>query len=137
MNKAPLVIAIVMSFAVTTATVVRSDEKQPVSTDDKDLAADLKLLQGSWEQTFGNDGTGKPTIRLVKTIDGNTETRREYPRYLGRNHHSGGVDRVNSLCEQEMIFPTLRLPVPNPATNSPAPALVAGFFIRGRMGGSR
>ena len=70
MNKAPLVIAIVMSFVVATATVARSD--------DKDLAADLKLLQGSWEQTFGNDGTGKPTIRLVKTIDGNTETRREY-----------------------------------------------------------
>jgi hypothetical protein len=78
MNKALRVIAMLMSFVVVTASVVRSDDKKPASDNDKELAADLKLLQGSWEQTFGNDGTGKPTIRLVKTIEGNTETRREY-----------------------------------------------------------
>src|SRR5205814_159749 len=76
MNKAPLVIAIFLSFVVATTTVVRSDEKKPSSTNDKDLAADLKLLQGSWEISFGNDGSGKPTVQMVKTIEGNTETLR-------------------------------------------------------------
>ncbi len=78
MNKTPLVVAIFVSFIVATAAVTRSEEKKAASNDDQDLTADLKLLQGSWQQTFGDDGTGKPTIRIVKTIEGNTETRREY-----------------------------------------------------------
>jgi hypothetical protein len=77
MTKALLALACIVCFTIADATVVRSEEKKATNTDDKDLAADLKLLQGSWDQTFGNGGTGNPTLRIVKTIEGNTETRRE------------------------------------------------------------
>lgn len=78
MNRALVELATFLWLVAFTATIVHAEAQKPAAVDDKDLATDLKLLQGSWEQTFGNDGTGKPTIRLVKTIEGNTETRREY-----------------------------------------------------------
>lgn len=48
------------------------------SADEPTLADDLELLQGNWELRHGNEGKGPPTIRSVKTIDGNRETLRRY-----------------------------------------------------------
>lgn len=51
--------------------------------DDKELAADLNMLQGSWELMHGK-------TRSVKTIEGNKETLRRYDAKTGelRSEHS-------------------------------------------------
>jgi len=59
---------------------------------DQDLAADLKLLQGSWELVHGNEGKGRPTTRSVKTIVGNKETLRRYSVSTGKLGHEHSVE---------------------------------------------
>lgn len=58
---------------------------------DPDTAADLKLLQGSWELLHGNEGKGPPAVRGVKTIEGNTETVRRYNLETGELTHEHSV----------------------------------------------
>jgi hypothetical protein len=56
------------------------------------LAADLKLLQGTWEMLHGNDGGGAATIRSVKQIEGNRETLRRYDARTGELTHDHSVE---------------------------------------------
>lgn len=81
MKKVVLTFVLVVPFTIGAAAVAHPEENNPTRTDDPDLTADLKLLQGSWEQTFGNNGT---PVRVVKTIEGNTETRRSYEIKTGK-----------------------------------------------------
>lgn len=80
MSKA-LPAVLICTLLVGGATLVRSAEETTVG--DRDLAADLALLQGSWELLHGNDGKGQPDTRSVKTIDGNKETLRRYSAKTG------------------------------------------------------
>lgn len=59
--------------------------------EDADLAADLKLIQGSWELQHGNKG-GRPTTRSVKTITGNTETLRRFNAKTGKQVREHSVE---------------------------------------------
>ena len=58
-------------------------QEESSKTDDKELAADLQMLQGSWELMHGN-------TRSVKTIEGNKETLRRYDAKTGelRREHT-------------------------------------------------
>jgi hypothetical protein len=58
---------------------------------DKVLAADLALLQGSWELLHGNEGKGEPNTRSVKTIEGNVETLRRYSIKTGKLNREHSV----------------------------------------------
>lgn len=62
------------------------DEKKA----DKELEADLKLLQGSWELHHG--GRGKPTTRSVKTIVGNKETLQRFSVATGKKTQEHSVE---------------------------------------------
>ncbi len=75
MKQPPLVILAAACLIVTAAFLAHAEEPQPI---DKGLAADLKLLQGSWELVPGDQDKDLLTIRSVKTIEGNTETLRRY-----------------------------------------------------------
>jgi hypothetical protein len=70
---------------------VAQDEKAASTaektSDDKDLAADMKLMQGTWELFHGNEGRGRPTSRAVKTIEGNKETFRRFSLETGKMTH--------------------------------------------------
>lgn len=68
------------------------DEKPAKDTEDKDIAADWKLLQGTWELIHGNEGKGRPTIRTLKTIEGNKETLRRYAIDTGKMVHEHSVE---------------------------------------------
>ena len=67
----------VVSMAMLFALATRSMPAAPSSEQD-DLAADLKLLQGSWELVTQTEGLNAPTMRSVKTIEGNRETVKRY-----------------------------------------------------------
>jgi hypothetical protein len=90
-NKALLASAILVSFTAAMATVVSSAENSD-GTDDKELSADLELLQGSWELLHGNEGKGRPSTRSVKTIEGNKETLRRYSIQTGKLGHEHSVE---------------------------------------------
>ena len=55
-----------------------------VKPEDKQLASDLEMLQGSWELMHGN-------TRSVKTIVGNKETLRRYDPKTGELRHEHSV----------------------------------------------
>ena len=59
---------------------------------DTALADDLELLQGSWELLHGNEGKGAPTVRSVKTIEGNVETLRRFNLKTGKKTHEHSVE---------------------------------------------
>src|SRR5215213_698169 len=82
-NRSLLTTAFLVLLAIVTMTTVRSEEK-PAATEDKELVADLALLQGSWELIHGKDGKGTPSTRSVKTIEGNKETLRRYNLQTGQ-----------------------------------------------------
>jgi hypothetical protein len=85
---------IFLAFALLSLAILKpalSGDESGKNTD-PDLAADLKLLQGSWELLHGNEGKGAPTIRSVKTIEGNTETLRRYSVETGTLTHEHSVD---------------------------------------------
>lgn len=50
----------------------------PPALERDELAADLQLLQGSWELVATPEGQASPAVRSIKTIDGNRETVRRY-----------------------------------------------------------
>lgn len=62
------------------------DDKQA----NKELEADLKLLQGTWELHHG--GRGKPTTRSVKTVVGNKETLQRFSVATGKKTHEHSVE---------------------------------------------
>jgi hypothetical protein len=74
MTKSILAVAIVALLAGVGSDIAHAEDKEKVA-DDKDLVGDLKLLQGSWELLHLNK-QGTPTMRSVKTIEGNKETLR-------------------------------------------------------------
>ena len=87
--KSALFAMLILCFMPAGALVLAADA---ATTDtDKELAADLELLQGSWELLHGNEGKGAPNTRSVKTIEGNTETLRRY------NIKTGQLTREHSV----------------------------------------
>ena len=73
--------------------IARAQDEKPVEKEqDKDIAADWKLLQGTWELIHGNEGRGRPTIRSLKTIEGNKETLRRYAIDTGKMVHEHSVE---------------------------------------------
>ena len=81
-------------FAISFALICDAQEKdaQEKPKTDPELAADLKLLQGSWEMQHGNEGKGRPNTRSVKTIEGNKETLRRYSVATGKQVHEHSVE---------------------------------------------
>lgn len=82
-------------FAVTMIAHAQNDKAVKNSgklTEDKEIAADWKLLQGSWELLHGNEGKGRPTIRTTKTIEGNKETLRRFAVDTGKMVHEHSVE---------------------------------------------
>ncbi len=71
---------------------------------DKDLAADLVLLQGSWELLHGNEGKGPANTRSVKTIEGNIETLRRYGIKSGKLGHEHSVEFKLSKSGSVRVF---------------------------------
>ena len=89
MKKLSLILAIVPLCVL--CLTLPADEATP-PPEDPDLAADLKLIQGSWELQHGNKGVGRPTIRSVKTIQGNKETLRRFNTKTGKQVHEHSVE---------------------------------------------
>ena len=88
-----------LSLTIIAVAQDKKPDSQAVKTsEDKDLAADLKLLQGSWELLHGNEGKGRPTVRSVKTIEGNKETFRRYSLDTGKmtREHSAELQLTKS-----------------------------------------
>ena len=90
------VVVTFLAFAFSTSVCFAQESDKNV---DKDLAADLKLLQGTWEMVPANDAAA--TVRSVKIVEGNKETVRRFNAKTGeliREHtveiklsKSGGV----------------------------------------------
>ena len=81
-------IAIFTASLLAVTLIARAQDEKPANdTEDKDIAADWKLLQGTWELIHGNEGKGRPTIRTLKTIEGNKETLRRYAIDTGKMVH--------------------------------------------------
>lgn len=55
-----------------------AEQEDPQGDGHGELAADLQLLQGTWELLHGDDEGSSPTVRSVKAIVGNRETVRRY-----------------------------------------------------------
>ena len=86
-------IAILTAGLLALTLIARAQEEKPARvTEDKDIAADWKLLQGTWELIHGNEGKGRPTIRTLKTIEGNKETLRRYAIDTGKMVHEHSVE---------------------------------------------
>lgn len=68
----------VPTIMIILALTAGAEPADPPSLKQDELAADLKLLQGSWELVMGADGQAAPTMRSVKTIEGNRETVKRY-----------------------------------------------------------
>lgn len=81
MRKSAIAVFASALFAISLALISHAQEKPKM---DPELAADLKLLQGSWELHHGNEGKGRPNTRSVKTIEGNKETLRRYSVATGK-----------------------------------------------------
>ena len=71
---------------------------------DKQLAADLDLLQGEWELFHGNEGKGEPNTRSVKTIKGNIETLRRYSIKTGKLHREHSAEFRLSKSGNVRVF---------------------------------
>ena len=80
--------ALIALFALPTVACFAQEADENV---DKELAADLKLLQGSWELMHGNEGKGAPTVQSIKVIDGNKETLRRFNAKTGVLLHEHSV----------------------------------------------
>lgn len=80
MKKSTIAVFAANLFAISFALICDAQDKDVQETlkTNPELAADLKLLQGSWELHHGNEGKGRPNTRSVKTIEGNKETLRRY-----------------------------------------------------------
>jgi len=89
--KNTLFVILAMSCLMSAVTFVVGADRAANDTD-RELAADLELLQGSWELLHGNEGKGEPNTRSVKTIEGNTETLRRYSIKTGKLHREHSVD---------------------------------------------
>lgn len=88
MRKVVTVAAIVL-IPASLALMSNADEAEKTDTE---LTADMKLLQGTWELHHGNEGKGRPTIRSIKSIEGNKETLRRYNSKTGRKTHEHSVE---------------------------------------------
>jgi hypothetical protein len=92
----PLLILLVTGLFSLTMFARAQDEKAASKSDkpaeDKDIAVDWKLLQGTWELLHGNEGKGRPTIRTLKTIEGNKETLRRFAIDTGKMVHEHSVE---------------------------------------------
>jgi hypothetical protein len=91
MIKALIATAVLATFTSGPLAAVLSAEIA-ARNDDQDLAAELELLQGSWELRHGNEGKGPPNTRSVKTIEGNTETLRRYSIASGKLSYEHTVE---------------------------------------------
>ena len=103
MKKVLLVTAIVISLTSAVTKVVHADDNIAPKVD-KDIAADLALLQGSWELFHGNEGKGEPNTRSVKTIEGNIETLRRYSIKTGKLHREHSVEFKLSKSGNVHVF---------------------------------
>jgi hypothetical protein len=103
MKKVLLVTAIVISLTSAATKVARADDNTAPKID-KDITADLALLQGSWELFHGNEGKGEPNTRSVKTIEGNTETLRRYSIKTGKLHREHSVEFKLSKSGNVHVF---------------------------------
>jgi hypothetical protein len=101
--KSKTIAVLVMAFFTTaTTSVARADDA--TNETDKELAADLALLQGTWELLHGNEGKGPPSTRSVKTITGNTETLRRYSIETGMLNHEHSVEFELSQSGDVRVF---------------------------------
>ena len=103
MKNALLGAAIIISISSGATEFVRAENKT-ATTGEKELAADLALLQGSWEMLQGNEGKGEPTIRSVKTIEGKMETLRRYSIKTGKLTHEHSVEFQLSTSGSVHVF---------------------------------
>jgi hypothetical protein len=88
--KKPAIAVFAASLFAVAFTLISDAQEKPKT--DPELAADLKLLQGSWELHHGNEGKGRPNTRSVKTIEGNKETLRRYSVATGKQVHEHSVE---------------------------------------------
>lgn len=70
----------------------------------KELEADLALLQGTWELLHGNEGKGSPNTRSTKTISGNTETLRRFKIATGEMTREHSVEFELSKSGSVHVF---------------------------------
>lgn len=87
-----IIVVFVVSLLALTLIARAQDDKAVEQAPDKDIAADWKLLQGTWELIHGNEGKGRPTVRTLKTIEGNKETLRRYAIDTGKMVHEHSVE---------------------------------------------
>lgn len=71
---------------------------------DKDLAADLALLQGSWTMDHGNQGQGPPDTHSVRTIEGNKETLQRFDITTGKLKSEHRVEFALSKSGNARVF---------------------------------
>ena len=94
-----LLIAFVGTYAVA----------EPPKYDDKHLARDLELIQGSWQLLHGNEGKGPPTIRSIKTLKGNRSTLRRYNIKTGKLFHEHSSEFQLSKSGDVRVFTFYRV----------------------------
>ena len=101
--KNKIIALLLLAYFATAATfVTRADDG--TNETDKDLVADLALLQGTWELLHGNQGKTPATTRSVKTIKGNTETLRRYSIETGKLKHEHSVEFELSKSGSVRVF---------------------------------
>lgn len=71
---------------------------------DKELAADLVLLQGTWTMDHGGGGKGPPDTRSIKTIEGNKETVKRFDITTGKLKHEHTVNFILSKSGGARVF---------------------------------
>ncbi len=101
--KSKIIACLTLACLATTATLVTGDDDDAANENDQELAADLALLQGSWELLHGNPGKA-PKILSVKTIEGNTETLRRYDIKTGELKHQHSVEFQLSKSGNVRVF---------------------------------
>lgn len=87
--RSTLSAAVLLAMLASVAPLLLAEDE---NESDKDLAADLALLQGSWVLSHGNEGKGPPTVRSIKTIRGNVETLSRYQNETGELLHEHSVE---------------------------------------------
>jgi hypothetical protein len=95
--------ALIISIVSGATELVRAEDKADTAGE-KALAADLALLQGSWELLHGNEGKGEPNTRSVKTIEGNIETLRRYSIKTGKLNHEHSAEFKLSKSGSVHVF---------------------------------
>jgi hypothetical protein len=101
MKKTVFAVTSLMVLAFSLTCAVGDDDANET---DKELAADLASLQGSWELLHGNQGKQPPNTRSVKTIAGNTETLRRYSIETGKLKHEHSVEFKLSKSGSVRVF---------------------------------